>query len=290
MIPLTFACQPIPGASMFLPAVTTALYIFIPAVIIEAILIKNLLKKSLGESFKFCIIANLISLLAGLLFAFGLAFSMAGLFSLSELIAAIIYLLSWVAVPVILIWIENAVYKKYWKDISKKTLLKAVIAVNITTYIIFLISANYMKEKIHRERWNRNCRMSCSSNLKQIGISLQQYAMDYNGFFPNKELEQLRTGDYLTDYGVYVCPATTTQKGESNQKLTEKNLDYIYQSGLKFNGKDAKTLLAWDKSKNHEYYGDYGNVLFVNGQVKGFNGKDWMEQAGIKKTATKQGK
>ena len=272
---------------MFLPAVATALYIFIPVVIIETVLIKNILKKSFGQSLKFCIIANLISLLAGLLFAFGIAFVIADLFSFSEGLAAIIYLLSWVAMPVILVWIENAVYKKCWKDISKKKIFKAVIAVNITTFIIFLISSNYTKEKMHRERWKRNYRISCSSNLKQIGISLQQYAMDYNGSFPNEGLEQLRAADYLTDYGIYVCPAATTQKGESNQKLSEKNVDYIYRNGLKFNAKDAKTPLAWDKPKNHEYYEDYGNVLFVNGQVKGFKGKDWMEQAGIKKKELK---
>lgn len=287
-IPLTFACQSIPGASMFLPAVTTALYIFIPVVIIESLLIKNILKKSFGQSLKFCIIANLISLLAGLLFAFALAFFIVAIFSLSEGLAAIICLLSWVVVPVILIWVENAVYKKCWKDISKKKLLKAVITVNVTSYIIFLISANYMKEKIHRERWEKNYRINCSSNLKQIGISLQQYAMDYNGFFPDKELDQLRTNDYLTDYGLYVCPGSGHYHGDGNQKLTEKNLDYIYRSGLKDNdGSDqSKTPLAWDRPTNHE---DYGNVLFVNGHVKGFKGKDWMEQAGIKKTATQQG-
>ena len=124
-------------------------------------------------------------------------------------------------------------------------------------------------------------RINCSSNLKQIGFALKFYAEDNKNFFPNEGFEQLRINDYLTDYGIYRCPFSDTVKGKDNQKLTDKIVSYIYQRGLKFNAKDAKTPLAWDKPTNHE---DYGNVLFVNGHVKGFKGKDWMEQAGIKKT------
>ena len=110
--------------------------------------------------------------------------------------------------------------------------------------------------------------------------------MDYNGYFPNKSgvkgFEQLRTNDYLTDYGVYLCPSSDTPKGKDNQKLTNETVDYIYQSGLKDseNSDQSKIPLAWDKPENHK---NHGNVVFLDGHIKGFKGADWMEQAGIKK-------
>ena len=258
---------------------------FISLIVIETILLKVFIKKNWICSFIFCIIANICSILACLVFVYIISLVIKIISSFSEVIAIILYILNWLALPVIIIWTENAVYKKCWKDISKDKLLSIVIAINITTYISMAIFFYVIQEKRNKESFERLRQISCTSNLKQIGLSLKQYANDYNGFLPDKGLEQLRINDYLTDYGVYVCPRSGTPQGKENQKLTEKNLDYIYRSGLKFNAKDAKTPLVWDKPTNHE---NYGNVLFLDGHVKGFEGANWMEQAGIKKTATRE--
>ena len=248
----------------------TIIILLIPTIIIEAIFLKNILKKNLGKSFIFCTIANVISALTGLAFAFTVI--------LLTFPTSIILLLGWITIPAILIWTENRVYKRCWKDIPKKKLFKAVIIVNLITYIILSILIFGMNVTTSDSR-ERARRISCTSNLRQIGLSLTQYAEDNNNFFPNEGWEQLRTNDYLTDYGVYNCPSSVTRKGKDNEKLTDEIVDYIYRKGLK-NTDDAETPLVWDKPNNHE---DYGNVLFLDGHVKGFGGANWMEQAGIKK-------
>jgi len=186
-------------------------------------------------------------------------------------------------VPLIIsIYVEYKIYKVFWDKLFINKLLGLVIVINIiilTPLNIFTI--NFLGQ--HREDARR---ISCLSNLRGIGLSLIQYSMDYNGYFPNKSgvkgFEQLRTNDYLTDYGVYLCPSSDTPKGKDNQKLTNETVDYIYQSGLKDseNSDQSKIPLAWDKPENHK---NHGNVVFLDGHIKGFKGADWMEQAGIKK-------
>ncbi len=114
-----------------------------------------------------------------------------------------------------------------------------------------------------------NPRLSCTYRLKQIGLSLKQYAMDYEYFFPlgnNAEgLEKLRATDYLTDYGCYVCPGTKTERGRKGSIIKE-NCDYIYLGGFKADNGD-NIPLAFDKPDNHN---DYFNVLFLDGHVVGY--------------------
>jgi prepilin-type processing-associated H-X9-DG protein len=250
--------------------------LLIPIIIIEAVLLRQILKRTWLESFKLCTIANVVSTLAGLLLIIA-EIAIYITISVSELFA-IFLLLLFPGACALSIWIEYKIYKRSWKDIPYKKLLKAVIVVNIITYIPLLILASYIHNQNYAKRLEKPRRISCKSNLKQIGLSLKQYADDYNGFFPDKGLEQLRANDYLSDYGVYNCPSTDTRKGKDNEKLTNEIVDYVYQRGLKYNSNDSKTPLLWDKPANHE---NYGNVLFIDGHVKAFKGADWMEQAGI---------
>jgi hypothetical protein len=278
MIPVTIA-------NMFIPYFTgqtkAGFLLLIPIIIIEAILLRKFLKKQWIDSFKLCAIANIISTIAGMILII--------LEMTTVMVPFIGILLLFPGTLGISIWIEYEIYKKHWKDIFKRKLFKAVIIVNIITYIPLLILAVYIHSQNYNKRMEKPRRISCSSNLKQMGFVLKFYAEENNNFFPNmsgvKGFEQLRTNDYLTDYGIYRCPScyAHTKKGKDNQKLTDEIVSYVYQNGYKFNGKGSKIPLAWDKPENHE---DYGNVLFVNGHVKSFKGADWMEQAGIKK-ATK---
>lgn len=114
-------------------------------------------------------------------------------------------------------------------------------------------------------------RISCMSNLKQIGLSLKQYqyAMDHKDIFPPKNnsagLNALVKEDYLTDFGVYKCPSSKFHKGRG--ALKEVNSAYIYFGGLK---EEMNPLLplAFDKPGNHK---GYINVLFLDAHAKGFN-------------------
>lgn len=118
-------------------------------------------------------------------------------------------------------------------------------------------------------------RIFCSSNLKQISLALKQYAEDFAGNYPPSNgaagLEVLRKNDYLADYAVFACPSTQTVRGSGDQPLTEKNVDYIYTGGLNTKS-DQNLLLIYDKANNHKHF---GNVLFVDGTIKGIKGNPW---------------
>jgi prepilin-type processing-associated H-X9-DG protein len=182
----------------------------------------------------------------------------------------------------VLIIVESIFYCKFEKEIKKYRMVLIVIFINL---IAIGFSIPFTLHTGHRPS-KRMLRTSCASNLKQIGLSLKQYAMDYDGWFPDKSgplgFEKLRSKEYLTDYHVYHCPSCKGFIGKGNQKLNNKIVDYVYRSGLRDNDDhdQSKTPLAWDRPTNHE---NYGNVLFLDGHVKGFAGKNWMEQAGIKK-------
>ena len=112
----------------------------------------------------------------------------------------------------------------------------------------------------------------------------------------------LRTSDYLTDYGVYNCPSTVTTKGKGDQAImitgaynatTACLADYAIAYGMMEGSSDrfgnADSALATDRgdgtnddqnsgAANHS---EYGNVLFLDGHVKGFPTGNWIINSGI---------
>ena len=123
-----------------------------------------------------------------------------------------------------------------------------------------------------------NNRLSCASNLKQIGLALKQYSMDNDQHFPPYDgaagLELLRSNDYLNDSKLYICPFTTTTPAASGMPLTEATCSFEYRGGLTEDD-SVDSWIAHDKPKNHK---DYGNILFVDGHVWGFSGTNWQDK------------
>lgn len=151
-----------------------------------------------------------------------------------------------------------------------------LLTVGLCLVIGAFVLAAYLYFPVRRRR-HPSSRYVCSSNLKQIGLAMKQYAMDNKDWFPDKDgaegFEQLRREEYLSDYKVYVCPGTTARPGKNNMPLTEATVSYVYKGGLKESGEDAHKPLAWDRDSNHE---NYGNILFVDGHVSGVSGSNWF--------------
>ncbi|OQA76640.1 MAG: hypothetical protein BWY31_04628 [Lentisphaerae bacterium ADurb.Bin242] len=126
-----------------------------------------------------------------------------------------------------------------------KTLLYLFLAFLWLSLEVFLIGrANECVERI-----------ACGSNLKSIYLSMEQYAADYDGFFP-PELKTLHDSGYLSDDRVYRCTSRTRPNAEFS--------DYLYFGrGRKL--KEPPFLLMRDRDGNHP--GVYRNNLYSNGQV-----------------------
>ena len=110
-------------------------------------------------------------------------------------------------------------------------------------------------------------RISCMSNLKQIGLALKQYAMDHKDNFPAADnaagLNELIKNDYLREPAIYSCPSGSRPIGQG--ELQEVNSAYIYLGGS-METMNPRIPLAFDKPGNHN---GYVNVLFLDGRVNG---------------------
>ena len=118
-------------------------------------------------------------------------------------------------------------------------------------------------------------KISCTNNLKQIGLAIRMYSSEHGDKFPAKDgavgLDQLRSSGLLILPKVYVCPSTDTEPAKKGVALTEDTVSYVYFGG--FSEEDSVNIpLAFDKPGNHD---KYVNILFLDGHVKGYAGSNF---------------
>ena len=160
-----------------------------------------------------------------------------------------------------------------------------------------------------RERARRG---SCINNLKQIGLGLMQYAQDNkekmpwgdtNAVKPDKSdykekvdrssdgakvaMNLLRFGEYLSDGNMFACPSSSASgEDDANKEMEYKETDgtlsygygYVASGSYTDSGISSDlTHIGTDASKNPNHT-NYGNILFFDGHVGGFNGAGWFSR------------
>ena len=280
------------SARFFVTLIITSVIALVMLLTITALEYKILyppFKASYKGALKYFGMTNLIATIAGGLIA--ALFHQLEKYEGIDLNNGYTYLGIWFICLLLLIITEFFLYKKKHNDASSLKLSISLFLINMFCYSLFSFFIYFSFYVSDGQRMSR--RIACSSNLKSISLALKQYAIDHDGWLPDKSgakgFEQLRITNYLTFHVAYTCPSNPIKRGMDGQKVTEDILSYVYKGGYK-DGKNleaSKIPAIWDKPNNHN---GYGNVLFLDGHVKGFAGKDWMEQAGIKKTANKGSK
>lgn len=162
---------------------------------------------------------------------------------------------------------------KFLKNPKKKN-DPVILMIPIIALILILIWSFFTSIGIARESARK---ISCTSNLKCIGLSLRMYSNVYDEAYPHLDgaagLDLLRSEGFLENAHVFICPSTEIEAEYPLKKLTEANTSYCFRGGLT-EASSVDSALAWDKPNNHD---KYGNILYVDGHVKGYAGADWMD-------------
>ncbi len=151
------------------------------------------------------------------------------------------------------------------------TLIELLVVVAIIAILagILLPALALAREKARR--------VSCASNLRNLGTAIRLYANDADELFPPDDnaagLGCLLLAGQVKTTKIFICPSTVTRP-EPGLTLTDAHLDYVYKGGGSEKSCGIETGLAADRVRNANHT-HFGNVLFGDGHVESFKGRTW---------------
>jgi prepilin-type processing-associated H-X9-DG protein len=266
---LLLANSVVPFWASTIPAAMLAL---LPIIVIESAVLQGAAGRSFGKTVGGCALANLLStffgallLIPGILWI-GLIPFLRSMLGLMVLMFVLFYVLS--------VWFEMLMYTSLWRDRDRRRLWRATAGANVISYVMILfLSLSGVGSGFYAGRpRERARRVNCAGNLKQIGLALIIYAGDdaEAGYFP-PAFETLHQCGYLTDGKVYSCPSAE----EPSPFASTSNYVYLGSGLTDQHPMPAETPLACCTG----HHGDYVNVLFVDGHVRGYAGDEWRNLA-----------
>lgn len=154
---------------------------------------------------------------------------------------------------------------------QRLTLIEVVVVLGLSLLLAALLSSLGMARESARK-------ISCTGNSKQIGLSMRMYSNVYLEVFPDKNgrtgLEMLAMYGFLENTQVYTCPSTDDWVDDTS--FISSNASYCYAGGLS-EASSVDSGIMSDRSHNHWRY---GNILFIDGHVKGYTGYNWSNNRG----------
>ena len=148
--------------------------------------------------------------------------------------------------------------KKYYKGF---TLIELLVVIAIIGILIGLLLPGLNRARRQAQK------LSCQSNLRQIGISIRTYLNDYSQAFPTAgtgraALQILVTKNYIDNAALFKCPASSTTGVTGGA-----NGDYFYNTAL-LNTSGSSAAMACDSSSTfHTGSPRPFNVLHADGHV-----------------------
>jgi prepilin-type N-terminal cleavage/methylation domain-containing protein/prepilin-type processing-associated H-X9-DG protein len=114
-------------------------------------------------------------------------------------------------------------------------------------------------------------RTVCLSNLRNIGLALQLYAFDNDGFYPPASPGAIVLDPYVKNRDVFHCPSAKRRRGGPGQ-LT---VDFMYRAG--FSNEDlSDEPVAGDDQPRHQ---GGANVVTLDGSVQWWPAARWRSFA-----------